>query len=152
MRNGSEPSRSFRKRQKTTPHLLLVEDDETDVIFVKRTLEQHGATVPLAVARDGAEALKILRRGDNVRRPYVILTDLNMPGMSGHEMMEVIRADEELKDSVIFVLSSSRLEDDIDRAYEYNAAGYITKDAPTAELSESLRMIVDYCKAVHLPA
>lgn len=141
---------AFERSVYRTPRLLLVEDDETDVIFIERCRNRHGADVPLTVARDGKEALQLLREGD-VERPYVILTDLNMPGMSGHEMIDEIRRDENLKHSVIFVLSSSRLAGDIQRAYENNVAGYLTKQVPAEELSRNIGMVFDYCASVHLP-
>ena len=141
---------AFERSVYRTPRLLLVEDDETDVIFIRRCLSRHGGDVPLTVARDGREALQLLREG-GVERPYVILTDLNMPGMSGHEMIDEIRGDEDLKHSGIFVLSSSRLAGDIQRAYENNVAGYLTKQVPAEELSRNVGMVFDYCAAVHLP-
>ena len=141
---------AFERSVYRTPRLLLVEDDETDVIFIERCLNRHGTDVPLTVARDGREALQLLREG-NVERPYVILTDLNMPGMSGHEMIDEIRSDMQLKHSVIFVLSSSRLTGDIQRAYENNVAGYLTKQVPAEQLSRNVGMVFDYCAAVHLP-
>ena len=145
-------SDAFERRERTTPHLLLVEDDETDILFVKRCLDRYGGTAELVVARDGAEALETLRDGATVKRPYVIVTDLNMPGMSGHELLEEIRSDEALKDSVVFVLSSSCLAGDIERAYRHNVAGYLTKRVPTRQLKQSVEMIFDYCDSVHLPA
>ena len=143
--------RAFERSEQKTPHLLLVEDDETDVLFIERCLAAHGGNVPLAVARDGAEALDLLSTG-SVARPFVILTDLNMPGMSGHELIEEIRSNEMLRDSVIFVLSSSQLAGDIGRAYRNNIAGYITKQAPVPDLTRKVNMIFDYCASVHLPA
>ena len=144
-------SGAFERAERKTAHLLLVEDDETDVLFVERCLAKHEGKVPLTVARDGAEALQILRAGEDVKRPYVILTDLNMQGMSGHEMIDEIRDDSALKDSVIFVLSSSRLAGDIARAYDKNVAGYLTKQVPANELTKHLSLIFDYCTSVHLP-
>ncbi len=145
-------SGAFDRRDRRTPHLLLVEDDETDILFVKRCHAGHSSSAKLVVARDGSEALEILRDGTAVKRPFVILTDLNMPGMSGHELLEELRSDEALKDSVVFVLSSSCLAGDIERAYRHNVAGYLTKRVPTRQLKRSVEMIFDYCDSVHLPA
>lgn len=144
-------TRAFEKQERKPPHVLLVEDDETDVMFVRRCLAQRVSDVPLTVASDGLEALAYLREGRTVSRPYVVLTDLNMPGMSGHEMIEEIRADDDLKDSVVFVLSSSCLAGDIERAYRHNVAGYLSKQVPSDELNKRVQMIFDYCDTVHLP-
>ncbi len=151
MKSANDVSEDFDKLTRRTPQLLLVEDDETDVLFVRRCLANHGGDLDLSVARDGAEALDILRGKKPASRPFVILTDLNMPGMSGHEMISKIREDEELRDSVIFVFSSSRLAGDIRAAYRHNVAGYLTKHAPAAELARSVHMVFDYCDAVQLP-
>ncbi len=141
---------SVRPRKRSIPHILLVEDDDTDVMFVQRTLACSGNGAVLVVARDGEEALEILSN-EILTHPYVIVTDLNMPGMSGHELIERIRGTATLCDSVIFVLSSSRLEEDIERSYRYNIAGYISKDVSTEELSASIQMLVSFCQLVHLP-
>ncbi len=145
-------SRSFNNHERKPPHILLVEDDETDVLFVKRCLARHSGDVPLTVARDGREALEVLRDEKASDHPFVIVTDLNMPGMSGHELIEEIRSDDLLKHSIVFVLSSSRLEGDIERAYRQNVAGYLSKQVPTNTLTKHVEMIFDYCAAVHLPA
>ena len=148
----SQLSCDFARSERRTAHLLLVEDDETDVLFVKRCLAKYGADIPLTIARDGAEALEILRSRENASHTHVILTDLNMPGVSGHELIEAIRADAALANSVIFVLSSSRLTGDIRRCYGFNIAGYLTKQRPPRELEKDIMMIFDYCTSVHLPA
>lgn len=119
-------------------------------MFVQRCLACCGTGAVLVVARDGEEALEILST-EVLALPYVIITDLNMPGMSGHELIERIRGTDKLSNSVIFVLSSSRLEEDIERSYRYNVAGYISKDMSTDELAASIRMLVSFCQSVHLP-
>ena len=134
------------------PQILLVEDDETDALFVQRCLNKQGASIPLTLARDGSEALEILRGEDGLKKPFIILTDLNMPGMSGHELIQEIRTDGDLRDSVIFVLSSSRLNEDIERCYAMNVAGYLTKDSDPVQLGRRISMLLDYCDAVHLPS
>jgi DNA-binding NarL/FixJ family response regulator len=119
-------------------------------MLVQRCLAFFGKGVVLFVARDGEEALEILSTNSLVR-PYVIVTDLNMPGMSGLELIERIRSTADLCNNVIFVLSSSRLEEDIQRSYMFNIAGYICKDTSTQELAASIRTVVSFCKTVHLP-
>jgi CheY-like chemotaxis protein len=119
-------------------------------MFVRRSLAYCGNGTVLVVARDGEEALEILST-EVLTRPYVIVTDLNMPGMSGHELIERIRSTAKLCNSVIFVLSSSRLEEDIERSYTYNVAGYISKDVSSQELAASIQMLVTFCQSVHLP-
>ncbi len=142
---------TVRPRERVTPSILLVEDDETDVLFIRRCLASLGSERCLVVARDGVEALEILASRKAIQKPYVIMTDLNMPGMSGHELIEQVRCTDCLRNSVIFVVSSSRLEADIERSYSKNVAGYITKDAPIEHLTANIRLLVEYCQTVHLP-
>lgn len=95
---------------------LLVEDDEIDVMSVQRAMKREGIANPLVVARDGVEALEILRGDDPVRSvpsQVIILLDLNMPRMNGHEFLRSLRDDPNLAPMVVFVLTSSKLEADI---------------------------------------
>jgi CheY-like chemotaxis protein len=84
-------------------HVLLVEDDEIDCEAVKRAFRHHQLINPLVCVTNGCEALQTLR-GENgytfLPRPYIILTDINMPQMTGHELLSALRADRLLKRSV----------------------------------------------------
>ena len=143
---------ALNKQVKRVPDILLVEDDETDVMFMRRCLAAHGSGARLIVAHDGSEALQMLRDGRSITRPFVIMTDLNMPGMSGHELLSELRADLALRNSVVFIISSSCLSGDIDQAYCHNVAGYISKQSPAPELRKCISMFFDYCDTVHLPS
>ena len=103
-----------------TVNLLLVDDDEVDVQGLKRAFAKSRIGNPITVARDGIEALEFLR-GENGRpqlpKPHLILLDLNMPRMNGLEFLKEIRADEDLKKSVVFMITTSKGEEDKARAY-----------------------------------
>ncbi len=111
-------------------HVLLLEDDELDVRAVRRAFEKNGITNDLTVATNGIEGLQILR-GEGGRRPlprpYLILLDINMPRMNGLQFLEELRLDPVLRDSIVFVLTSSEADRDIVAAYAQNIAGYIVK-------------------------
>ncbi|WP_119306474.1 response regulator [Cohaesibacter haloalkalitolerans] len=130
--------------------LLLVEDDQADVFLVKRALSKHGGAIRVQVARDGMEALEMLRGGE-VPRPYVILSDLNMPGMSGYEFLDEIRSDKDLSDSIIFVISSSDLPEDVTLAYQHFASGYIVKEMDPPRMMRSMNLLFDFCEIIRLP-
>ena len=83
-----------------TVNILLVEDDEIDAEALQRSFAKHKIANPITVAKDGLEALQILRGADDrepFASPYIILLDLNMPRMNGIEFLEAIRADDELR-------------------------------------------------------
>ena len=131
--------------------ILLVEDEEADVIHFQRLCKKRGIDTEVKVVDDGDDALDLLRKhADLNATPYVIVTDLNMPGLSGHELIEEVRNDERLETSVIFVVSTSDLRDDIDKAYRQHVAGYIVKDETGERLEAGVAMLEHYMRAVTL--
>ena len=135
-------------------NLLLVEDDEVDIQGLKRAFAKSRIGNPITVARDGIEALEVLR-GENGRaklaKPHLILLDLNMPRMNGLEFLEAIRADEDLKRSVVFMITTSKAEEDKARAYEQNVAGYIVKQDPANTFMQAVALMEHYWKIVEFP-
>ena len=109
---------------------LVIEDDHVDQIYLKRCFKQLGLKNMLYVAKDGVEALAILRHSGWTTynpRPQVILLDLNMPLMNGHEFLHAIRNDDELKDIHVFVTSTSNDNTDVTSSLEFDVSGYFTK-------------------------
>jgi CheY-like chemotaxis protein len=115
-----------------TLNVLLVEDDEVDVMNVQRAFKKRCIPNLLHVARDGLEALEMLRGGSD-KPPVVpparrlILLDLNMPRMNGIKFLEALRADSSLKQTPVVVLTTSDEDRDLIQAYNFNVAGYILK-------------------------
>ena len=134
--------------------LLIVEDDEIDLMGVHRALRDLKISNPTIHAVDGIEALEILR-GENghdaIKRPYIILLDLNMPRMNGIQFLETIRADDSLKNAVVFVLTTSDADTDIIGAYAFNVAGYIVKSDARESFREAMNMLDIYWTIVALP-
>ena len=130
--------------------ILLVEDDDIDAMGVQRTLTAMRLVNPLLRARNGIEALEILRN-NTIQRPYLILLDLNMPKMNGLQMLEELRRDPELSSSVVFVFTTSKDEQDIFAAYQGHIAGYIIKSELTAGFKELFEMLDCYWRLVELP-
>src|SRR5690242_6460873 len=98
-------------------NILLVEDDDVAAEAVVRSLRKHAIDSPITLAQDGIEALEILRHQhpkESIEKPYLVLLDLNMPRMNGFEFMEEIREDDNLHESVIFVLTTS--DNEVDRS------------------------------------
>jgi CheY-like chemotaxis protein len=138
---------TYNQTQET--NILLVEDDEVDVLNVKRAFKKNNITSPLYVAGNGLEALEMLR-GSNGRSPIVphhrrlILLDLNMPRMSGLEFLQAIRADPQLKAIPVVVLTTSEEERDRVEAYQLNAAGYLLKPVKFSDFVELMAVLNQY--------
>lgn len=134
--------------------LLLVEDDEIDIVAVKRAMATLKIGNPLVVARDGIEAFEVLR-GTNGReklaKPFLIILDLKMPRMDGHEFLEELRKDPDLKDTVVFVMTTSDNGQDRLKAYEKNIAGYIVKNDPVGSFRRAVDLLDHYWHIVDLP-
>jgi len=135
--------------------ILLVEDDEVDRISIKRSLKTMRISNPIIEARDGQEALDIMRgKGgkQKLRRPYLVILDLNMPRMNGIEFLEHLRNDSELRDTVVFVLTTSADQNDKATAFQMNVAGYIVKSEAGPSFMQALDMMEHYWKIVEFPS
>lgn len=132
--------------------VLLVDDDEVDRLAVRRALDRSDAQIDLEEAPDGDRALDILaaraERGDGL--PLVLL-DLNMPGLSGLEVLDRLRSTPATRAVVVFVFSTSANENDLRRCYERNVAGYIVKDELGVDLSRLVELLACYGSLVRLP-
>lgn len=134
--------------------ILIVDDDQVCVMAIRRALRKLDLKNPVRVACDGVEALEILRGGegrDRMTAPFVVLLDINMPRMNGHEFLAEIRRDPVLRPLPVFVLSTSDSPYDVRRAYSQNVAGYLVKTDLSGSLSAALRMIDSFTRAIVFP-
>lgn len=142
------------RREKSLPiNILLVEDDDGDAKAVMRAFSRAQIANPITRAHDGAEALEILRAHapHAPESPFICLVDINMPRMSGHEFVAALRADEALRRLVVFMLTTSKLRDDVDHAYDNNVAGYIVKESAGADFLDLIGTLNAYWRLVELP-
>lgn len=130
--------------------LLIVDDDDIDVMGVRRALEKLKIANPSFRARDGIEALEMLR-GEVVPAPFIVLLDLNMPRMNGIEFLRELRADKVLTTTVVFVLTTSKADEDMAMAYEKHIAGYMTKSAINRDFMAAIGLLEHYWRIVELP-
>lgn len=133
---------------------LIVDDDQVSVLAIKRALKKLKIINPVQVARDGREALDLLRaelQGTSTLPPYLVTLDLNMPRMNGFEFIEEVRNDPALHRLVIFVLSTSDAPSDVAAAYDSNIAGYIVKDNLGDSFVKALDMIDCFSKVIEFP-
>ncbi|MDP3929105.1 MAG: response regulator [Bacteroidota bacterium] len=138
----------------TMVNILLVEDDEVDVMNVKRAFKKNNVTNPLFVCNNGLEALQFLR-GDRdpsiTEMPKIILLDLNMPKMGGIEFLREIRKDEKLKNISVFIMTTSNEDKDKVDAYDLNVAGYILKPLSMERFIEAVSTLNNYWKLCEFP-
>lgn len=133
-------------------NVLLVDDDVVDQEAIRRAFTRLEITHPLVIARDGEEALEILRHPQaGSSRPYLIVLDLKMPRMSGMEFLHELRSDPHLQRHVVFVLTTSSADADKCRAYSTNVAGYLEKSNLGAGLEHLVPLLDHYWRSVVFP-
>jgi CheY-like chemotaxis protein len=132
-------------------NILLVEDDEVDVMNVRRAFDRNRITNPLFVAPDGVEGLRMLRANEVPRDRRIVLLDLNMPRMNGIEFLRELRADPALAHTPVIVLTTSDDERDKINAYNLNVAGYLLKPVTFVNFVEVMAALNKYWTLVELP-
>ncbi len=132
-------------------NILLVEDDEVDVMNVRRAFAKSHIRHPLFVAGDGLEALEKLRSGEIPSDRRLVLLDLNMPRMNGIEFLRALREDPQLAPIPVVVLTTSNDERDRIDAYDLNVAGYLLKPVTFANFCEVMAALNRYWALIELP-
>jgi two-component system response regulator len=131
----------------TQQPILLIEDNEADEMLTLRAFKKNHIMNDVVVARDGQEALDFLfGTGAHAGRdlavmPQVVLLDLGLPRIGGHEVLRRIRSDERTKLLPVVVLTSSKEEEDIVRSYSIGANGYVRKPVEFEGLSQVVRAL-----------
>ncbi len=132
-------------------HILLVDDDDVDIMNVKRAFKRANITNPLYVANHGLEALEMLRNGAVPPGRRLVLLDLNMPLMNGIEFLREIRKDPQLVSLSVVVLTTSNEERDRVEAYQLNVAGYLLKPVTFVDFVDIMVTLNKYWTLMELP-
>lgn len=132
------------------PNILLVEDDDIDAEGVRRAFNKLDSNIELIRAHDGVEALEILQ-SSKISKPYLVLLDINMPRMNGIDFLRIIRRTETIKRTIIFVLTTSKNEEDMLAAYNNNITGYIVKQSLNNDFANLTNMLKAYWDIVEPP-
>jgi CheY-like chemotaxis protein len=130
--------------------LLLVEDDQVDVMTIKRALKEIHVANPVIHMENGEDAINYLREPGN-ERPCIILLDLNMPVMSGLEFLQVVKNDEALRRFPVIVLTTSEEQQDKLNSFNLGVAGYMAKPVDYRQFVEVMRSIDLYWTISELP-
>lgn len=131
-------------------HVMIVEDDLVDVEIVKRSIRGRKLEYSLQAVSNGHEALQVLR-GDELtpsqRECLIVLLDINMPGMNGHQFLDELRSDPLLSRTIVFMLTTSDHVRDRAQAYDRNVAGYFVK----SNINGLLDTVAAYVDHVEFP-
>ena len=133
--------------------ILLVEDDDGDARAVRRAFQKAKIVNPILRALDGIEALDMLKGVNGQSKPqapYVLLVDLNLPRMNGMQLVQAMRQDQELHRCVVFILTTSKSEEDMAAAYQLNVAGYVVKQTAGDDFLGLVSLMDSYARIVEL--
>jgi len=130
---------------------LLIEDDDVDVMTVKRALRDLKVANQLVPIGDGEEAIEYLRN-ESAAKPCLVLLDLNMPKMDGAEFLKIVKADKALKKIPVVILTTSNSDRDVIESFELGAAGYMVKSVDYEKFVETIRAIELYWTLSKLPS
>lgn len=134
----------------TRTTILLAEDDQNDVMLIRRAFSKSHVINPIACVENGEEAVAYLSGEgqyadrDRYPLPFMMLLDLKLPRLSGHEVLKWLREQPGLKRLPVVVLTSSREPSDINRAYEIGANSYLVKPVVFEEFSTLLKQLQVY--------
>ena len=136
------------KKQRRRDHLkiVLAEDTDEDALLIQTALEQASA-IPVQVhrARNGDTAIVMI---EDIL-PDLILLDLEMPGKTGHEVLEAIKGDDALRRIPVAVLTASDSDEDVARSYGLGSNHFITKPEDPAKLEKQLRVLLEYTESLY---
>lgn len=131
-------------------NIMLVEDDEVDVMNIQRAFKKNSINNPMMIARNGLEALEMLRV-PGAEKPRIIILDINMPKMNGIEFLQELRKDDKLKDISVFVMTTSNQDSDKIEAYNLNVSGYILKPLSFDKFVSSVSTLNNYWQLCQHP-
>ena len=140
---------------KTKPNILIIDDSESDTMLMEEAIKDTAIANSVHIINDSQDALKFIQRQGpyvNAPQPNLILLDLKMPQLDGHEFLEIVKNDKTLNHIPIIVLSTSTDPVDIRKCYELNANCYIEKPVNFMRFKKVIGVINDFWLGItHLP-
>jgi len=123
--------------------ILIAEDDDVDIMSIKRAFQQLGVLNELIITGNGEEIFNYLDN-PNSQLPCTIILDINMPKMNGHECLKKLTQNFKYKHIPVFILSSSSEKNDVDRSFQRGIAGYILKEVEFDQFMNSIKILTPY--------
>lgn len=124
--------------------ILYVEDNEDYIDFVKRALRKIDTNVTITAVTDGKAALSTVQTSTTAARFKLILLDIHMPGITGLELLQKIRAQQELRCVPIVMMSTSDNPKDVEASYQWGANAYLVKPVGIQPLTNTLKSLCDF--------
>ena len=141
---------------KRIAHVLIIEDNPADIRLIKEAMGEMEVMPEIAIVQDGEEALTRLQEyksGMKKKLPDLIILDLNIPKISGFDVLKAVKTDKKLKPIPVIVLSSSNDIQDIQHCYDLHANCYISKPVDLEPFIKVVRSIEDFwLKVITLPS
>lgn len=137
-------------------HILLVEDNDGDILLIQEAFEEAKVANNLKVVKDGEKALNYLQKKGgfiDAASPDLIILDINLPRMNGHEVLKEIKESDEFKQIPVIMLTTSSSEIDVVKSYKNHANCYITKPVDVEDFFEAVLGIEEFwISLVRLPS
>jgi len=128
-------------------HILLVEDNEGDIMLIEEAFDEVNLTRDMSVLKDGEKAIKFLKKEgkySDAGVPDLIILDVNLPRVNGHEVLQFIKFDEKLKHIPVIMLTTSSSDKDIMLSYENHANCYMTKPVEVDDFLAAISKIEEF--------
>lgn len=122
---------------------MLVEDDQVDIMTVERGLKKLGVINKLVTVNNGEEALQYLESSED-ELPCMILLDINMPKMNGHECLKQLKSHPAFKNIPVIMLTSSMEQQDVDQGFALGISGYILKPVDYDQFIDAIQVLNSY--------
>ena len=117
--------------------ILIVEDNEDDIFFIKKAFKDNDIANDLLIAKDGETGLEMVRK----HMPDIVILDINLPAKNGLEVLQEIKQDDKLKKIIVVILTSSESDKDICNSYKFHANCYIIKPIRFQQLMEIVKQV-----------
>ncbi|MHA4809995.1 response regulator [Flavitalea flava] len=126
-------------------NILLVEDNEGDIVLTREAFEESKLINEIQVIRDGKEAIRFFENlADDASKPNIVLLDVNLPKVSGHEVLKFIKNHEKHSSIPVIMLTTSSSEKDILQSYRNHVNCYITKPIDIGDFLKAMSKIEDF--------